>query len=50
MEFNREKVLQLYAGGKEELRAQRSRSNSIEFYYTEKILRECLKKMLTFWS
>ena len=44
MEFNREKVLQLYAGGKEELRAQRSRSNSIEFYYTEKILRECLPK------
>ncbi len=44
MVFDQEKILKFYANGCEENRAKRSRSNFLEFYYTEKILRAYINK------
>lgn len=44
MPSNEERVLEFYSGGFEDHRAVKSKSNSIEFRYTEKILREYIHK------
>lgn len=42
MSSNEEMVREKYSGGREDGRASRSRSGSLEFYYTERIIRELL--------
>lgn len=43
MAANQDKVRALYAGGGEDTRSEKSPSNGVEFYYTEKILRPYIK-------